>query len=85
MLWLYPAETSAIPLNPLLCTGTSRFTMVPSPTWPPQLPPQAHTVPSNFTATLWLEPPEIPTTELKLPRTCTGASRVVVVLSPTCP
>ena len=36
--------------NPLTCTGLTRWVVVPSPTWPKVFCPQAHTVPSDFSA-----------------------------------
>ncbi len=41
-------------LSPLVCTGVLWPVSVLSPSWPKALSPQAQTVPSDFSATVWL-------------------------------
>ena len=66
------------------CTGVLLSVVVPSPSWPARLKPQAHTVPSSFSARLCLLPPAAfltPTRSL----TCTSVLLSVVVPLPSSP
>src|SRR5215218_6046849 len=65
--------------------------VVPSPSWPNQLLPQAHTVPSSFSARLWELPAVRAFTPLRWPEgslgsfTSTGVLLSVFVPSPSSP
>src|SRR5205809_288518 len=82
-------STNGIFPSPVLFTrsGRDRPVLVPSPSWPCELSPQANTAPPYWdrrTASPKLEPAAIPTTPVrKLTRT--GVRRLVVVLSPSWP
>src|SRR5512132_2066766 len=69
-------------LSPLTCTGVGRSVSVSLPSWPLLFPPQAQTVPSDFSATVCARPAATAVTPLN-PLTCTGVSRSVVVASPS--
>src|SRR5262249_54568136 len=74
----------------LTWTGVKRLVLVPSPSCPLPLAPQLQTVPSVFSARLWLPPAAISVIDVKkpvppCPLTCTGDVRWVVVLSPSLP
>src|SRR3989304_5315181 len=59
--------------------------VVPSPNWPPALSPHAHSVPSDFRATVCSpKPAEIDTQLLSVP-ICTGEFLPVFVPSPSRP
>src|SRR5262245_57052230 len=45
-----PAAMLRTPLKPMTCTGVARGVVVPSPSWPLELSPHAHTLPSLFNA-----------------------------------
>src|SRR5579885_1593940 len=75
--------TSVMP--PLTWTGVERLVVVPSPSWPESFIPQAHTVPSFFTARLCATPAASAVTPTMPPLTWTGVERLVVVPSPSCP
>src|SRR6202011_3354456 len=77
--------TAVIPLRPLTRSGVELGSQqVPVPSWPPRLPPHAETVPSDFTARLWLKPPAMAVTPLR-PLTRTGVAPPVVVPLPSWP
>ena len=65
-------------------TGVWCGAVVPSPSWPEELSPHAHSVPSDLTASVYVPPAATAAQSVSVP-TCTGDSRVVVVPSPTCP
>ena len=71
-------------LRLLTCTGVLWVVVVPLPSWPLLLLPQAQTVPSLRRAREWYLPPEMLVTLLR-PLTCTGVERSVVVPSPSWP
>src|SRR5439155_1361964 len=60
-LWLVPEAILVTPVSvptppgPLTWTGSCRVVVVPSPSCPEALAPQAQTVPSVFNARAWLE------------------------------
>ena len=66
------------------CTGERRFVVVPSPSLPSSLSPQAHKVPSLFRPREWRESEPVATAAKPLP-TCTGECRFVMVPSPIWP
>src|SRR5205823_835279 len=66
------------------CTGLARLIVVPSPSWPAQLPPQPQMVPSLFSARVCQPPAAMAVTPVR-PVTCTGVVRLVVVPSPSWP
>src|SRR5688500_8864483 len=70
-------------VSALTCTGVERSVVVPSPSWPYWLEPHAHTVPLDFTTTVWSQLAPAPTTPL-MP-TGVGWARSVVVPSPSAP
>src|SRR5687767_2695992 len=49
--WYRPTASAVMLVSPDTCTGVSRWVVVPSPSWPSLLPPQAQTVPSVRSAT----------------------------------
>jgi hypothetical protein len=54
----HPAAILLTPASPLTGAGvTSSALIVPRPSWPAPLAPQAHTVPSERSARLWVQPP----------------------------
>ena len=55
-----PAATAVASLMPLTATGTSLAVVVPSPSCPAPLPPQAMIVPSLSSARLWSRLPRSP-------------------------
>src|SRR5690242_18309572 len=72
------------PDSPGTCTGTRRWVVVPSPSWPSPLPPQAHTVPPWRRANEWLLPAATAVMFVSS-SACVGLRRWVVVPSPSCP
>src|ERR1039458_3785251 len=79
-----PAETAATPVSPRTSTGVSLLDVVPSPSCPSLLAPQAITVPAPSSARLWNSPAEMAVTPLS-PGTSTGTSLLAVVPSPSSP
>src|SRR6266704_3341704 len=80
-----PAETLVTPVSPATWTGVSwAGLIVPLPTWPVSLRPQAHTVPSDRRARLWLAPADTWMTPVS-PVTRTGVYRSVSLPSPSSP
>src|SRR5688572_21739329 len=68
----------------LMAVGVSRLTVVPSPSWELEFPPQVHTTPVVLTATLKL----LPAPMTAMPESAVidvGVLRVLVVPSPTWP
>src|SRR5262245_29060653 len=59
-----PAEMLVTWDRPVTWTGISLLAVVPSPSWPEALPPQAQTVPSERSARLNMPPAEILVTPL---------------------
>src|SRR3954464_13048640 len=94
-LWFLPAATAVAPVRPLTWRGVRLSLQVeptvhPLPSWPSELKPQAHTVPSSFTARLCESPPARPITVLSRPApagpsTCTGTLLGFTVLLPSWP
>ena len=79
-----PAEMLVTLLRPPTCAGVERSVVVPSPSWPLLLLPQAQTAPSPRRARACAEPPAMLVTLLR-PPTCAGVERSVVVPSPSWP
>ena len=77
-----PALMLVTLVTPSTVRGTSLSVVVPSPSCPEPLPPQARTLPSLTSARLWVRPAEMPTTAAE-PTTGTGDSDVVVVPLPS--
>src|SRR5207247_1320942 len=74
--------------SPVTPTGVVRLVVVPSPSSPFPLKPQASTLPSDLSARLYSLPPAaMATTPLPAPSpvTPTGVVRLVVVPSPSSP
>ena len=60
-----PAATCVALVRPVTCTGPVTCAVLPLPSWPKALPPQASTVPFDFSASTWKGPfakPFIPLT-----------------------
>src|SRR5919199_86150 len=80
-----------IPLSSLTCTGVLipmtvvPKVLVPLPSWPHWLEPQAHTVPSSFSARPWEPPAAMPSTPPGRPLTCTGVLLEAISSSPSWP
>src|SRR5690242_11157910 len=53
-----PAATCVALARPVTCTGLERSVMVPLPSWPDPLEPQASTLPFDFSASTWKPPAE---------------------------
>ena len=83
-VWPLPAATEAQLVAVPTWTGLEWPVVVPSPSCPLSLSPQAHRVPSVLTATVWT-PPAATEAQLVAVPTWTGVSRLVVVPSPSCP
>src|SRR5438876_780697 len=83
-VWAPPVAIAVALERPETFVGTSRFVLVPSPSWPDPLAPQHFTTPVTSTAQVWEAPAAIAVTP---PRsgTVVGTSRFVVVPSPSCP
>ena len=79
-----PAATEAQSVAVPTWTGLDRLVVVPSPSCPESLPPQAHRVPSVLTATVWSSPAATEAQLVAVP-TWTGLEWSVVVPSPSCP
>ena len=77
-----PAATWVIPVSPATWTGSLRLVVVPSPSWPCPLDPQAQTVPSDRTARAWTSPAATCVRSL-LVRTSPYCHRLIVVPSPS--
>ena len=91
-----PAAIAVTSLSPLTATGTALFVVLPSPSWPALLLPQATTVPSLRRARLWSRPAAIAVAPLRngpdghvpsvpTAHTGTGTLLLVVVPSPSSP
>src|SRR5580700_1516579 len=76
------------PLSPLTCTGTSLFALPPLPSSPLPLPPQAHSVPSDFNARPVVTRLAIAPTPVRLatwPGTLLTVPSGVLLPLPSCP
>src|SRR5207253_561509 len=82
-----PAAAIAVTLEvrPMTRTGTSRTSVVPSPSWPCPLSPQHATPPSPMSAQLWFLPAATAVTPLVRPVTSTGVALPTCVPSPNTP
>src|SRR3984957_12764959 len=79
MLHWLPAATWITPVSPVTWTGVRLRADVPLPSSPAVLSPQAHTVPSERNARLWLQP-----AATCAPTGC-GLAEVIVLPVPSCP
>src|SRR5438105_13215662 len=87
---MLPAETAITSVRPLTCTGALTLGEKLTPTWPKLFEPQAQTVPSVFSASVWpsvgllppllLPPAETARTPPKFPPTTTSKSAVTALL-----
>ena len=68
-----PAEIPVTPDKPATLTGSGLLAVVPLPSWPRRLSPQARTVPSDRSASTKLPPAEILVTRAS-PRTRAGVT-----------
>ena len=85
-VWLPPAVIDATPdVRPETSTGMLLSVVLPSPSWPPQLPPQHLAPPEDVKAQVWLSPAVIDATPDVRPETSTGVLLFVVVPSPSWP
>ena len=79
-----PPCAATIPFREEIRTGDSRLVVVPSPSWPESLWPQAHTAPVEVSAKVWSRPS--PTSTIAgSPGTTAGDVRVAVVPRPVWP
>src|SRR5947208_1945062 len=92
-VWKLPTAIALARLvvrEPRAWIGVRRWLVVPSPSWPVELLPQAKTVPSARMATLWLSPAASRATEVSdwiplNPLTWLGALALKVLLLPSWP
>jgi len=84
-VWLSPPARLMAFVRPVTDTGVDRFAVVPSPSCPWELLPQHRAPPASVTAQLWKVPAPALAAPLVRPMTSIGASRSVVVPSPTSP
>src|SRR5450759_2682257 len=87
-LWKPPPAmaVTVVPEGRLTATGVLLLVVVPLPSWPWTLEPQARTWPLEVSARLWLEPPAMPVTVVPEGRlTATGMLLLVVVPLPNWP
>ena len=73
--------------RPLTATGVRRWVVVPSPSWPLELSPQARIVPSFISAMAWFVPADTARAGFAAdgPITWTGVTLLVVVPLPSWP
>ena len=67
-----PAATCVALVRPVTCTGPAGSVVVPLPSWPDPLEPQASTVPFDFSASTWKSPAESWVIPLPAPIVFTG-------------
>ena len=82
-VWAPPALTACQVVAVPIWTGAVRWMLVPSPSWPDALEPQAHSVPSERIAAV-CRAPALTDFQVAVP-IWTGAVRLVVVPSPSWP
>src|SRR5262245_27156296 len=61
-----PPAISTTSIRPETCTGSARFSVVSSPSWPWSFLPQHHTVPSALSAQVWDRPALMSATQLQM-------------------